>query len=190
MTQQPADRYRVSGGVRLLEVRVHSALQLFDARDPAPFRARDLDDDFTEYVIASAEEFGTEPMKILIHVEEAEPQQLGRDSIRDAIKFYFQYQIDLRRLQLSKLFRTARLFGGIGLICLVVCLLIAKFLDTHIAETDFRSVAREGLIIFGWVSMWKPFELILFDWYPLYDRIRLMRKLLEADIEVRFESHS
>ena len=43
-------RYRTSGDKSLIEVRVKNAQQLFDVRDPAPFRERDLDDDFVEYI--------------------------------------------------------------------------------------------------------------------------------------------
>lgn len=51
-------RYKHAEGKRWIEVRVKSSQQLFDARDPAPFRDRDLDDDFIEYILSSARTFG------------------------------------------------------------------------------------------------------------------------------------
>lgn len=182
------ERYRIVNGVRLLEIRVRSTLQLFDARDPAPFRARDLDDDFTEYIMASAEELTSQgPMKILIQIQEPERSDLNASEIVDSIRAFFQYQIDLRRLQLTKLFKTVRLFLAIGLVFLVVCLALSKFIQKTAAEDNaFASILREGLIILGWVSMWRPFEAILFDWFPAFDRIRLLKKLLETEIEVSF----
>jgi len=50
-------RYKHAEGKRWIEVRIKSAQQLFDARDPAPFRERDLDDDFVEYILSSVSEF-------------------------------------------------------------------------------------------------------------------------------------
>ena len=50
-------RYKHAEGKRWIEVRVKSSQQLFDARDPAPFRERDLDDDFVEYILSSVREF-------------------------------------------------------------------------------------------------------------------------------------
>lgn len=181
-------RYRKVGEKHLIEVRVNTGLQLFDARDPAPFRARDLDDDFTEYIVTSADEFSAKtPLKIMIYVREKMDKEIDRDAIMEAIHSWLSYQIDLKRIQLQKLFKTAQLFLGIGLISLITCLSLANLL--HSAETlDAVKIAKEGLIIFGWVSMWKPFELILFDWYPAFDRIRLFRKLLETEIEVVFEA--
>lgn len=181
-------RYRKVGEKHLIEVRVKSALQLFDARDPAPFRARDLDDDFTEYVVTSADEFSPKtPLKIMIYVHDKMDSEIDKDAILEAIHSWVTYQIDLKRIQLQKLFKTAQLFLGIGLISLIACLSIANLLRSAEAF-DAIKIAKEGVIIFGWVSMWKPFELILFDWYPAYDRIRLFRKLLETEIEVVFEA--
>ncbi len=71
--QNQKKRYKTSEGKKWIEVRVKSSQQLFDVRDPAPFRERDLDDDFTEYIFASAREFSiSTPLKIVIHIEETE----------------------------------------------------------------------------------------------------------------------
>lgn len=179
-------RYRTQDGKSLIEVRVRSALQLFDARDPAPFRDRDLDDDFVEYVLTSAEELPHQiPKKILIHLETAPPADLGPEAIREAIRSFLAFQIELKRSQLSKLYKTARLFLGIGLVCLVLCLVLARLLESQLGHFGWALIAKEGLVIFGWVSMWKPFELVLFDWYPLYDRIQLLKRLHQSEIEIQ-----
>lgn len=173
----------------LIEVKVNSIAQLFDARDPAPFRTRDLDDDFVEYVIASADELSvSRNLEIIIHVDEPQQHALDAVMISDSIHSFFQYQIDLKRLQLAKLFKMSRLFLFLGSICLVACLFLARFLEANFDETSpYRTILREGVIIFGWVSLWKPFELILFDWYPLYDRMRLLRQLARSEIRVLFK---
>jgi len=45
-------RYRVEDGRSWIDIRVAQSRQLFDGRDPAPFRERDLDDDAVEYLVA------------------------------------------------------------------------------------------------------------------------------------------
>ena len=42
-------RYRVEGGRSCIDPNVRQSRQLFDTRDPAPFRERDLDADVVEY---------------------------------------------------------------------------------------------------------------------------------------------
>jgi hypothetical protein len=43
----------------------------------------------------------------------------------------------------------------------------------------------EGLTIAGWVAMWKPMQIYLYDWWPLRRRGRIFEKLSRMPIEVR-----
>jgi hypothetical protein len=58
------------------------------------------------------------------------------------------------------------------------------------AQQDFRRLMliSESLWIGGWVAMWRPMEIFLYDWWPLLRRIRLLRRL--AVMEVRLELSS
>ena len=31
---------------------------------------------------------------------------------------------------------------------------------------EWSRIVDEGLLILGWVAMWKPLELLLYDWWP------------------------
>lgn len=179
-------RYRHAEGKRWIEVRIKSSQQLFDARDPAPFRERDLDDDFVEYILSSVREFSpSSPIKLVIHVEEKESKDLPKDSIREAIRSYFAYRIELQRGDLKTFMKRAQLFLLIGLLVLASCLGIAQNLAVP-SPPGAIGILREGIVIFGWVSIWKPIELMLFDWYPLFEKLRLYKRLLETEIEIRF----
>ena len=179
-------RYKHAEGKRWIEVRVKSSQQLFDARDPAPFRERDLDDGFVEYILSSVREFAiSSPLKIVIYVEENETKDLPKDSIREAIRSYFAYKIDLQRGDLKTFIKRAQLFLLIGLLVLVSCIGVAQSL-TIPSPPGPIGILREGIVIFGWVSIWKPIELILFDWYPLFERLRFYKKLLGTEIDIRF----
>ena len=179
-------RYKHAEGKRWIEVRVKSPQQLFDARDPAPFHERDLDDNFVEYIVAAVREFSiSSPLKIVIYVEEKEATELPKDSIREAIRSYFAYRIDLQRSELKGFMKRAQLFLLIGLFVLVSCLAVAQSL-TAPTPPGAIGILREGLVIFGWVSIWKPIELILFDWYPLFEKLRFYKKLLGTEIDIRF----
>jgi len=182
-------RYRTSGDKSLIEVRVKNAQQLFDVRDPAPFRERDLDDDFVEYISTSVEEIGyNSNLKIVINIGEKEAESIERPIIKEAIRAYLDYQIELKRLHLSKLFRTVRLFLVFGLASLFTCLFVARTIEKRFDPDSFFYVTREGFVILGWVAIWKPFELVLFDWYPVFDKIKLLRKLRDCEIDIVYVS--
>jgi hypothetical protein len=179
-------RYKHHEGKRWIEVRVRTLQQLFDARDPAPFRERDLDDDFVEYILSTFKEFPiSTPLKIVIHIEENETPQLSKEAIREGIRSYFSYQIDLQRRDLKNFLRRAQMFLLIGLVILVTCISVAQNLASPSASGAI-GILREGIVIFGWVSIWKPIELVLFDWYPLYEKIRYYKKLWRTEIEILF----
>lgn len=165
-----------------------SAQQLFDARDPAPFRERDLDDDFVEYIVSAVREFSiSSSLKVVIYVEESESSDLPKDSIREAIRSYFGYRIDLQRGDLKNFMKRAQLYLLIGLVILVGCISLAQSLSLP-SPPGPLGILREGIVIFGWVSIWKPIELVLFDWYPLFEKLRFYKKLLGTEIDIRFTS--
>ena len=179
-------RYKHVEGKRWIEVRVRDAQQLFDARDPAPFRERDLDDDFVEYIISSAKEFTySTPLKIVIYIGEEENKDLTKESIKEAIHSFLAYQIDLQRGELKAFIRRAQMFLVIGILMLVACLTLAQSIS-NVSHDGWLNILREGVIIFGWVSIWKPIELILFDWYPLFEKVRFYEKLIRTEIDIRF----
>ncbi len=181
-------RYKQVGGKRLIEVRIKNHLQLFDSRDPAPFRERDLDENFVEYITTSAKEFSfSVPLKIVIYVDELENKGTCEESIREAVLSYFRYQIDAKKSELKSFLKRAHLFLVIGLLVLAACLGVAQNITVP-TPPGALGILREGIVIFGWVSIWKPIELFLFDWYPLYEKIRLHKKLLQTELEIRFEA--
>lgn len=185
--QSSRKRYRTSGDKSLIEVRVKNAQQLFDVRDPAPFRERDLDDDFVEYISTSVEEIGyNSNLKIVINISEKESDSIEKIVIQEAIRAYLDYQIELKRLHLSKLFRTVRLFLFFGLISLFTCLFVARTIEKKFDPDSFFYVTREGFVILGWVAIWKPFELVLFDWYPVFDKIKFLKKLRDCEIDILY----
>jgi hypothetical protein len=45
-------------------------------------------------------------------------------------------------------------------------------------------VLRESLVIGGWVAMWRPMELLPYDWRPVRINQRLFQRLSRMDVRV------
>jgi hypothetical protein len=45
--------------------------------------------------------------------------------------------------------------------------LAASDLIGSASQSGFANVFREGLLIGGWVAMWRPIEVFLYDWWPI-----------------------
>ena len=69
----------------------------------------------------------------------------------------------------------------------MACLTVSNVLVGRGPET-FLSVARESLTIAGWVAMWRPMQIYLYDWWPLRRHGKLYVKLSRMKVEVRKKS--
>jgi hypothetical protein len=47
---------------------------------------------------------------------------------------------------------------------------------------SFGDVFTQGLTIVGWVSLWRPVEIFLYEWWPLWRDVRLYDYILHMDI--------
>jgi hypothetical protein len=45
-------------------------------------------------------------------------------------------------------------------------------------------IARENLTIGGWVSMWRPLEIFLYDWWPIRSEARLSDRLAAMPVRI------
>ena len=45
--------------------------------------------------------------------------------------------------------------------------------------------ARESLTIAGWVAMWRPMQIFLYDWWPLRHLGKIYENLSRMPVELR-----
>lgn len=182
------DRYRTEGGRPCIDVRMHNWKQLFDSRDPAPFRDRDLDDDAAAYVFEAFEELGRhDGAKLVLHLAEGRAASLEPEAFRDAVHAHYENEQQLVRGRMRRVFRQARRALVIGVSFLALCTLLAHNLPSH-TEGVAPAFAREGLTIFGWVALWRPIDLLLYSWWPLADQLEALAKLTRIPVEVRYDA--
>jgi hypothetical protein len=170
----------------VIEIRLNTVGQLFNSFDPSPFQERDLDDNAEEFIVGWAREFHRdEKLRIVVHLPKQECETEGARTLASAMSQHFTYRADVMRRELSELFRSGRLYLFVGISIFIVCLVLAQVLRGAFPGNAIAGAFEQGLIIIGWVANWKPFELLLYDWWPLRRRIRLFERLAKADIEVR-----
>ena len=51
-------------------------------------------------------------------------------------------------------------------------------------DGTIASVLKESLTIAGWVAMWRPMQIYLYDWWPLVRRGRIFDKMSRMKVEV------
>jgi hypothetical protein len=170
--------------VHRIELRLRELAQLFNSLDPTPFHEKDLDPDAERFIESWALEFPPgSRLQVVVHLERL-PSDLDVEAlVSTAIRNYFAYKADLKRRELRLLFREGRISLAVGLSFLASCLLAAN-LARAFATGAALQIAREGLTIGGWVAMWQPLQIFLYDWWPLVRRRRIYHDLAIAQVRV------
>ena len=167
-----------------IEVRLRDLGQLFNTMDPSPFHDKDLDQDAEEYIESWAQEFPVkERVMLVIHLAEWPAEQDTQTLVAQALHNYFSYKARINKWELRRLLLEGWWSLLIGIAFLFLCLIAGK----SIGETQrgtFLSLLRESLLIGGWVAMWRPLEIYLYAWWPIFRRGRIREKLSRMPVEV------
>jgi hypothetical protein len=170
--------------VHRLDLRLRELGQLFNSMDPAPFLERDLDRDAEEYIESWAMGYPADSrFHITLHLQQPPAQSDSGNLITEAIHNFFAYKAELSRRQLRRLLSDGRTSLVIGLCFLAACTAAADAVG-RVGDSDLTAIASEGLIIIGWVAMWRPVEIFLYDWWPLLRRRRIYQALGHAHVGI------
>lgn len=170
----------------LIEVHVLELKQLFNSLDPTPFRERDLDPKAEEFIAGWASEIRPDkPLCLLVHVDNGGAGAADVAVVHHAVRDYFRERAEATRRRLRLLFRVGRTSLLIGLLFLAVSIVAGNVAEDLLRHTRFAGIARESLLIGGWVAMWRPLEVFLYDWWPIRAEARLFDRLSAMTVRVR-----
>jgi len=184
MATNPVTRFEDDGvpaGCALIEVRVGELKQLFNSLDPTPFRERDLDPKAEEFIVGWATELhGEAPLCLVVHADRVEASAADVTMLREAISEFFNQRALVTRRRLRQVLRVGRTSLVIGLAALTASIALGDLVATTMAGNRFGGIVGESLLIGGWVAMWRPLEVFLYDWWPIraeasrFDRLSRM----------------
>lgn len=171
----------------VIEVHVGELKQLFNSIDPSPFRNKDLDPQAEEFIVGWAKELPRDVTLALV-VDLDRQAGLPDESavLRDAIHEFFRQRAEAYRRRLRDLFRRGRTSLLIGLTVLAGAIALGDFLATLMKASHVGEILRESLTIGGWVSMWRPLEVFLYDWWPIRNEARLSDRLAAMPVRIRY----
>lgn len=169
----------------VIEVRVGELKQLFNSMDPAPFWERDLDPDAVEYIVESAQEVRAgRPLGLIVHLgrEAATPEAVSM--VRAAVHEDFKHRAVATRRQLRQLLRVGRMSLLIGLLFLAAAIIVGDVVVGLVSRERSGTFVQESLIIGGWVALWRPLEIFLYEWWPIRAEAKLYDRLSEMPVRV------
>jgi hypothetical protein len=175
----------------LIEIRVAELKQLFNAIDPSPFREKDLDQKAEEFIVGWAREAHRDvPLALVVYLDRPAGMPDEAAALRDAVHEFFAHRRDVTRRQLSQLFRNGRISLLIGISFLAVSIAVGDLLASRFADQPIGGVLSESLLIGGWVAMWRPLEVFLYDWWPIRAEVRLSDRLAGMPVRIVYTQDS
>ena len=176
----------IATGSRVIEVRVAELRQLFNAIDPSPFRERDVDPRAEEFIVEWARDLPRDaPLALRVHLDRAPGRADEATLLGGAIRQYFNARAAGSRRSLRELFRRGRISLFIGLTFLGASVALGDLI-ADFSESGFSAVLREGFLIGGWVAMWRPLEVFLYDWWPILGEVRLLDRLSRMPVRIEY----
>jgi len=117
---------------------------------------------------------------------------LGRESattenagmLHVAVDDYFRQRAVATRKQLRQLFRVGRVSLLIGLAFLGGAIVVGELVAGLVSKESYSSIIKESFVIGGWVALWRPLEIFLYDWWPIRAEAKLLDRLGEMNVRV------
>src|SRR5207237_8199316 len=75
----------------------------------------------------------------------------------------------------------------IGLVALAALTLLGDLVASKLQGWRIGGLLRESFSIGGWVAMWRPMEVFLYDWWPIRREARLYDRLSAMPVRITYE---
>ena len=168
-----------------IEVRVPELRSLFNAIDPAPFNDRDLDPSAEAFIVNWSKDLPRDaPLALLVHLDRPCDLAEAAALLREGVHRFFAERARSERRRLRELFKRGRISLVIGLGFVAVTVGATTLAQAWFPLTGYGRILDESLLIIGWVAMWRPLEIFLYDWWPIRAEARLYGRLAAMPVRV------
>jgi hypothetical protein len=164
-------------------IRLPSIDALFWDFDARPVAERTLSGDVRWYLLDEWERVRhAEPSHLTIYAPEADRGETDEDAVGEAIRASLRKSSGpLRRI--DPLSRQEKVSASIGVAVLLICVVSSTAIDQATSNV-FISGISQGILLVGWVALWRPAERFVVEVMP---HVVNRRRFAEfADIDVRF----
>jgi hypothetical protein len=171
----------------LIEVRVTELRLLFNPIDPSPPPEKDLDSRAEEFIVAWARS-ARRDAQLALQVDVSNPFPPEEAStVGAAVHEFFRQRSLSSDRRLAQLFWVGRTSLIIGVAFLAIAVTVASLIDRALGDRPVGALIRETLVIGGWVAMWRPLEIFLYDWWPIRAERKLYERLSLMPVRVTFK---
>ena len=139
-----------------------------------------------EQLLNQARPLSSLPLRTTLVLPAAERAPDLEDRCRRGLRAVLDRRLDRNRNDARSLRHEGYATLWRGLVFLALCLLASRVVGSHDLLPGFMArFVDEGLVIAGWVALWYPLDVLLYQRWPLARERRLYERVRDA--ELRFE---
>ncbi|HEX6849186.1 MAG TPA: hypothetical protein VF144_19510 [Chitinophagaceae bacterium] len=142
-----------------------------------------LHPDVEEFMIEQAERLASNSdINIMIQVSEEQPFNV--DEITSIIHQHFEGKIGQAKHQIKTTISLGLKSLVIAFLFLIITYLLIETLKSFLSENALLITLREFFIILGWVALWRPADLLLYEWRPHQRKAKLFARIARSKVQV------
>jgi hypothetical protein len=141
----------------------------------------------TEYLLDQLRTGEVKPQTVVLALPDGQIVPGLAGQTQRALQRFAEYRIQQHQTSLREVRRRGWRATGVALILFSVFLTLASLFASEVASgvpSLIRKTLEYGFEITGWVMLWHPIELLVFEPFLLKDKIAALRKLTELQVVV------
>ena len=164
-----------------IELRFDDPAGLFEPLDVSPFTERHLNERVERFILHCARELASAEFVIVVYFSEGmQANEVGTEFL-ESIPKHFAHRTQEEAGRIHGLIGEATRDLMAGLVFLFLCGL-AGVAALRLFPGPIGLFVEQGLLILGWVALWRPVDLFLYELRPLRNTRNLMSALARAQV--------
>ena len=162
---------------------LESVQQLVGSSRPSLFHSKALDEEAEEFILDELR-MRRNPacVRLVVYLPQREISRTR--GLEEVLRGHFAFRREQAQRRLAVMWRFGRRSLLLGFAVLSGILLLVEAINQTLPGGPLASSVQEGLTILGWVALWRPAEIVLYEWRPLKRDLRLLEALEHLRVEI------
>jgi len=173
-------------------ITVHRAEDLIPQASNTRYQKRFLNPDIEDYIIGKAKRARANE-RIVLKIEFLSTGPVDEAKVMIAIKKNFSNRKQESQTSLKQTLYHGRRSLIVALIFFAILFTLVEISKGLFPQNGLAKMLSESITILGWVALWRPAELLLYEWRPFKQNAKLFSRLEQSQIQIWYataESHT
>lgn len=163
----------------LIDVALDNYDDVYDDWDASPFKRRDIEDEFNDFVVNSSEDIPFNfNILIVLYLPISKKDEQKEATLISAYRNHYAYALERMNKVKSNLYKKTSSYLFLSIFLLTIAYFFFRG-DGNLVS----SVLHEGIFIGGWVFLWEFFTSIFIIRREMQDEYKLYKRLYSSEIK-------